>query len=48
LQSTIKKGEIIKQIEQGEGEMVPQGKEEHAEKTEKKEKVEHQTTLENE
>ncbi|MEM5814413.1 MAG: DNA topoisomerase VI subunit B, partial [Candidatus Aenigmatarchaeota archaeon] len=34
LQSTIKKGEIIKQIEEGEGEMVPQNQE-HQEKTEK-------------
>jgi DNA topoisomerase VI subunit B len=45
LQATIKKGEIIKQIEQGEGEMVP----EKAEITEgKKKKMEKQTTLKEE
>ena len=46
LQATIKKGEIIKQIEQGEGEMVPEPKAETVEK--KKEKAEKQMTLKEE
>jgi len=47
LQATIKKGEIIKQIEQGEGEMIPEPKAEEKVK-EKKGGLEKQTTLKEE
>jgi DNA topoisomerase-6 subunit B len=47
LQATIKKGEIIKQIEQGEGEMIPEPKAEEKVE-EKKSGLEKQTTLKEE